>query len=84
MESILRMNRYKYWVVECCENSKHLIPLCPANGIDGRPLFLSWPGRFLKCPQNGNTHTYGSADVRVEERARFTRVPVSKLPSFSQ
>lgn len=77
--------RFKYWVVECYEDSRHLIPIRKAAGIDARPVVLGWPTRFpAKCQHDGKTHMYENTDVRVEEKVMFPLIPVSRLPKLSK
>jgi len=79
------MKKYKYWVVECYADSRHLIPIRNANGIDGRPVVLSWPERFhARCPHDGKAHTYRTTDAWVEENIKFPLIPVSQLPKLSK
>jgi hypothetical protein len=76
---------YEYWIVECLEDSRHLIPIRRAVSTNGRRLSPAWPIRFqAKCPLDGKTSVYGKAEIRVEGKIAFPLIPVSQLPRFSR
>lgn len=80
-----RSAAYEYWVVECHEDCRHLIPVRKVFSTNARRLSRKWPPRFqAKCPHDGKTDVYESSEIRIEKKQAFPLIPVRQLPNFSK